>query len=567
MQNHLRKWLLQHRVDGVELLRAQLELEFNAFLGKHPSFLRDIFMQDLPNWLVNFGPVVVKKLVQGATALFDTLVPLDNLKDEQRTLVEESMAAFVRAHQDASGEAVATFHTEVMNAYNEYLEGLPEFFKKRLPSNAEAMWLADKYWSMLKDWLNKQVAGSTTELFKTLLPLDTLQDADRKPMEEAMTAFARARKDTAWEAVETFHGTVMNAYEEFRAQLSESHRSFFSPRDAEIMWLEENYWTMLKDWLNLQTSQVRVAGESKAAQRPPPSPQLAAAKRGGQEMMSGVTQSGVDISPMRQRRRRSSGHVSPMSEPVGDRWASISEMHESRSTLGTVQFEAHVISYESEHRMVNGTPVYSCIVVDKTGVMQLAAWRGAAAELRNRIGNSDGTPVLLHFRGCKLKDTPKPPFGAMMHTVVANESSTFEVIGQPTRESVGEFVTSGLGRLKAGMVTERFGGLREKPMPYIVNIRGVVRAMDSKAQSASGQTLSEIELQDARGTVTRLMALGDVVDDFQVGDEVVVWFAVAQKSRGTSTAGAIWVYNDAFVMQLRSNVAAKTVTEQINLFT
>ena len=97
-----------------------------------------------------------------ATALFDTLVPLDKLEDEQRKLVEESMAAFVRAQQDASWEAVATFHAEVMNAYKEYHEGLPEAFTKRLPPNAEALWLADKYWSMLKDWLNKQVVGDTT---------------------------------------------------------------------------------------------------------------------------------------------------------------------------------------------------------------------------------------------------------------------------------------------------------------------------------------------------------------------------------------------------------------------
>ena len=149
--------------------------------------------------------------------------------------------------------------------------------------------------------------------------------------------------------------------------------------------------------------------------------------------------------------------------------------------------------------------------------------------------------------------------------MVVNENSIFEVIGQPTRETMGEFLPSGVGRLKAGMATERFGTLRDKPMPYTVNIRGVVRAMDNKSQSSSGQALNEIELQDTRGAVTRLMALGDVAEEFQVGDEVVVWFAVAQKSRGTNTAGAIWVYNDAYVMTLRNNVATRPVAEQINL--
>jgi len=362
--------------------------------------------------------------VQGTTSLFDTLVPLDKLQGEKRALVEESMANFVRTHQDASGEAVATFHKGVKNAYNAYLEGVPAVFKKKWPANAEAMWLADHYWSMLEEWLSKQVAGSTTELFKTLLPLDALQDAERKPMEEAMTAFARARKDTAWEAVEKFHATVVSAYEESRAQLSESHRNFCSPQDWETMWLEEHYWTLLKDWLSLQISPVPVADESKAAQGLPPSPQLAAARRGGQEMMNGVTPSEVNNSPMKKRRRRSSGHVTPVSDPVDDRWMSISEMHDSRSTLGNVQFEAFVISFEPDHRLVHGNPVYSVIVMDKTGVMQLAAWRGAAAELRNKVGNSDGTPVPFHFKGCKLKDTMKPPFGAMMHTVVVNENST-----------------------------------------------------------------------------------------------------------------------------------------------
>jgi len=152
-----------------------------------------------------------------------------------------------------------------------------------------------------------------------------------------------------------------------------------------------------------------------------------------------------------------------------------------------------------------------------------------------------------------------------MRSVTANESSTFEVIKQPTRDSVGELSGCGLGGLKVGMVTERFGGLRAKSMPYTVNIRGVVRQKDSKTHSASGQPLCEIELQDAQGTVTRLIALGDVADDFGVETEVVVWFVVAQKGRTTGAAGAIWVYNDSYVMQLRSNVVAKAVTEQIVL--
>jgi len=115
------------------------------------------------------------------------------------------------------------------------------------------------------------------------------------------------------------------------------------------------------------------------------------------------------------------------------------------------------------------------------------------------------------------------------------------------------------------MVTERYGGLRAKSMPYTANIRGVVRPKDSKAQLASGQSLCEIELQDAQGTVTRLVTLGDVADDFEVETEVVVWFAVALKGRTPGSAGASWVYNDSYVMQLRCNVVAKAVTEQIVL--
>ena len=110
--------------------------------------------------------------------------------------------------------------------------------------------------------------------------------------------------------------------------------------------------------------------------------------------------------------------------------------------------------------------------------------------------------------------------------------------------------------------------LKRKKAPYVANFLLTVRQSESPSSTdgPSEKPIQELELQDSCAATVRCKALGTHAgcEELAVGNKVVIFFAVGQVGRVPSAGGALWIFDDAFVLP-SGKESARPVRESISI--
>eukprot|EP00959_Pyramimonas_sp_CCMP1952_P284712 5952023-Pyramimonas_sp.AAC.1 len=109
------------------------------------------------------------------------------------------------------------------------------------------------------------------------------------------------------------------------------------------------------------------------------------------------------------------------------------------------------------------------------------------------------------------------------------------------------------------MYVTNFDELAKMEAPFGACLRGVVHAALSTGHSRSGEDTKSVNIQDERGAVVKIVAMGKYPEDnsLATGNDVAIYFLKAQKSNDKLASTTLWAFGDAFARVMAEGKAPR----------
>ena len=258
-------------------------------------------------------------------------------------------------------------------------------------------------------------------------------------------------------------------------------------------------------------------------------------------------------------------------------YRSVHDLHTAETELtDALALQAHVLHYPSETRLVmvrdrrTGTQesvsVMSILLADRTGPILLEFWREAADETLHQLttwetGLPCGKLLMVDVQRFVVREDSRI-HSTSMRKLHSNEHTTVKRLTVASCQSMNsETIAPAIS-----LYTRNFNLLSAQQPPFVLSIAGIISNVQGEAVSQNGAPMKAFKLQDNTGKYVQCVAFGRHVDNPIISEntEVVLYFAQALAGRGNYT-GQLWLYDESHVSMLRSECAAPSARQHIEL--
>ena len=230
--------------------------------------------------------------------------------------------------------------------------------------------------------------------------------------------------------------------------------------------------------------------------------------------------------------------------------------------LGMVAYMVQMSSESMNNEGLNKKMNF--VLVDATGVIQVTAWGEELCEhLRSLIpleNPEEDMLIKMKIHGFKIRDYSVLSTPPQQSLSLSPKNCTVELSTE---------IGTGIPRfpMRNSMYITDFEDLGKTVVPFVTNIRGIVHTITSNGTTQSGIDTIGFKLQDLRGNLIRLVAMGRYAEPQAVilYQEVVIFFVKALKPKGSDQNPSMWIYNDAFVSVVSDASSPKKVRQEIQL--
>ena len=203
--------------------------------------------------------------------------------------------------------------------------------------------------------------------------------------------------------------------------------------------------------------------------------------------------------------------------------------------------------------------VYTILGGDMSAPILFETWREEAEKLHEQLqamaaGSSSNdtcdVKIIIEIVDPTVKTDPKGGRNLCPYRkLVTNERTTFQLKQRSERKNMLVKVP-----LSAKLIVADFKAL-EVPLPFRVNISGIVDSVQEETISEKGNPVQVFNLVDASGKYVRVACIGrhSGTEAIEARNEIVIFFAQAQKAENVYENGSLVVYNEAHIVVLRKN--------------
>lgn len=197
------------------------------------------------------------------------------------------------------------------------------------------------------------------------------------------------------------------------------------------------------------------------------------------------------------------------------------------------------------------TDVFSCIVVDEAGPIQVDLWRDAVNDLQRILANDmePQTHKLLTFDRLALR-----PMSSKYRQCVPELYKVSSVKGTVISESdtnLGRAILNkGISCLEGDLLVKDFS-IIDMPPTFIASVCGIIASVDEESRSSLNLRMKAFKLNDSKENQLLGITHGRHTTNQQVqrGKEIVVFFCTAQAARNGGR-GNLWVHDDCHIILL-----------------
>ena len=203
-------------------------------------------------------------------------------------------------------------------------------------------------------------------------------------------------------------------------------------------------------------------------------------------------------------------------------------------------------------------------LADRSGPILLEAWRDVAETLvRDYVTwseTSENRRVYVDVERFEVKEDTRT-HQTSMRKVHLTDHSVVKPCLSPTQAAL----TDSSIRAHPNLFTRDFNRLAS-PLPFVINICGIVSATSGETVSGSQESMQTFRLQDNTGRFAQCRAFGRHAGSANIRDgmEVIIYFGQAQRG-WNQQPGQIWVYDEAHVVVLRHDVKIPPARHLIEL--
>ena len=519
------------------------------------------------NWWRKEGMKLVQQFLHDCKSapkfVFEPEVSPDDLGDADLTVKARQLTARVR-EVDA-----AIIRKDIETAYQETVKIVPEYLRPCMGNKLRVDWLRKNYFEIVEQVLSNQEGRFE---FKPLVDFGTISPEQKrceimKMCERVNESKAKIINDQVELQFEEECGDVLRVHAWDSNVLRDEMRREF---------LKHNYFDIVLSVITEQRhKETPIRGEqiaddqssqatlkSSRSKRNANTPADAAdnnAKASDSSKVSpasSISSTNMFTSPKRRK-------TAPESAPSGpDKVVSISQLHKEDLKDCCPIIQAYVLFFEEQPRYTKVTArgrnsdsdnvaVVTLLIADKSGPIQFELWRDVAVSTVANLTEwettvSENTQICIEIKNFSIKEEHRSHINEC-RKVVGNENTIVERV-DPTYPNMQEAC-----RMDALLFTGDFS-LLAATVPFMGNITGVVCDVQSETQTQKGIAMMNFRLQDMHNKSVNCIAYdrhsgNPVLVD---GNMVVLYFAQGQAGMRSGQPGALWLYNTAHVVFMKS---------------